>query len=1235
MRVYIFLLLFAISLMASSSVNAESISFTPQEQQFIKENQVIRVGGEMDWPPFDFVEDGEYVGVANDYLDLLQKHTGLKFDVITGYTWNELFTMFSDGKFDLMPMIYTSPERVKKFNFTDKYLTVRHYVFVHESEKNINNFLDLKGLTLAIPKGYAQIGILKKSHPKINILEVPSPIDAIDAVLTQKADAMFENTALVSYILKQNYLKGIKPAFATDIGINELYMAMQKSKPLLHSIIQKGLKAITKDEREKIVQRWMSIEEPKSLLQFSKEEKAFIHSHPVIRVTNEEEWAPYDYNDMGEAKGYTVAYIKMLAKMIGVEVEFVTDNWANLFEKFKDKKIDVAHSFYKTKKREESFNFTDSYIKNDFAIVTQNSFNTLNSLEKLFGKKIALIKGWATTEYIKEMYPQIEVLEVDDSVGVLNAVAFGNAIAGLDDYLSINYYMNIKLLTNLHITGKVHLEDIDTSLYIGVRKDWPLLKQIFDKAMRHVSDEALLSLNKEWLDKHDIGKVEIVHLTTQEKIYLQQKKRIFFCTDNRLPPWSSIVDGKNRGMSVDYATMFSRKIGIPIELRVTDTYQDAIEAAKKRECDILLASLDTPQRRTFMDITSPYGSNSLIVATHIDKAFINDFSELNGKKIGIVKSMASNGMLQQLYPNIEFIEVETLEDGLKSVANEELFGQFGILVSASYIIQRDFPGILKVSGKSDNKLEFSVATRNDEPYLKSIFEKAVQSIDENEYQRIINKWVTVQYEESVDYALIWQILLFFMAVILLFVYRNRQLTQHRCEIEKKNSELELINENLEEQKSQIDFIAFHDHLTGLPNRRNLQEKLEHAITIAKRNDIKIYVLFIDLDRFKIVNDTLGHHIGDEMLKIIAKRIKSVLRESDILVREGGDEFVVLIENVKSENDVAIVAEKILFTVKEPIEIKEYNLTTTASIGISVYPDDGKDTDTIIKNADSAMYLAKDKGKNNYQYYTKKLSEKVQKRLDIEHELRHAIDKNELSLVYQPQYDISTKQVVSAEALLRWNSTRLGVITPDEFIPIAEDSGLIIDIGLWVFKEACKALKEWRERGLDIKSMAVNVSSVQFNQKDVVKSFKHIIDKLGIEASDIEIEITERYIMQHTKENTSILNDLQNTGFKISVDDFGTGYSSMSYLKKLPLDTIKIDKSFIDDIPNDQNDVAITKAIIALSKSLGYKIIAEGIEEEEQEQFLQKEGCHKGQGYLFSKPLKSEDFILFLDEINDR
>ncbi len=432
-------------------------------------------------------------------------------------------------------------------------------------------------------------------------------------------------------------------------------------------------------------------------------------------------------------------------------------------------------------------------------------------------------------------------------------------------------------------------------------------------------------------------------------------------------------------------------------------------------------------------------------------------------------------------------------------------------------------------------------------------------------------------------------------------------------------------------QERADFLAFHDSLTGLPNRIHFEEHLNHALDLAKRNKTNIAVLFIDLDRFKVINDTLGHQVGDEMLKIVGLRIKKVLRETDLLARIGGDEFVVILESFQQESDPAHICKKILDTVKQPIKIENNSLNTTASIGIALYPEDGEDCNTIIKHADSAMYHAKDLGKNNYQYYTAQLSHAVHQRLDIEQALQSALKEKEFFLFYQPQYDLNTHKITGIEALIRWQSKRLGTISPAEFIPITEDNGMIIEIGEFVFESACKAFKELQSYNSDLKTIAINVSSIQFREPDLLERFLAIATRCDVSPHNIEIEITERYIMEYTTSNMTLLEDFRDIGFKISIDDFGTGYSSMSYLKRLPLDTIKIDKSFIDDIPDDNNDVEIAKAIIVLSKSLGYHVIAEGIEKKEQEDFLRAHGCDMGQGYHFSRPLSKGALIEFCTE----
>ncbi|MCD4668521.1 MAG: EAL domain-containing protein, partial [Sulfurimonas sp.] len=435
-----------------------------------------------------------------------------------------------------------------------------------------------------------------------------------------------------------------------------------------------------------------------------------------------------------------------------------------------------------------------------------------------------------------------------------------------------------------------------------------------------------------------------------------------------------------------------------------------------------------------------------------------------------------------------------------------------------------------------------------------------------------------------------------------------------------------------QEKEKVKHMAYHDSLTSLPNRMNIEEYIKNRLPIIHRNNSKLAVLFIDLDRFKIINDTLGHDVGDDLLVECSKRIKDCLRESDILARVGGDEFIVVIESPSDDYSAAHVCENILNLFKKPIQTKTNILNITLSIGVSIYPDDANEYKGLLKYADIAMYEAKSSGKNTYRYYQKKLSIDAHSRLEVEQALKVAQENSELYMVYQPKYNIVNKTVVGLEALVRWENDKIGFISPDKFIPIAEDTGFIIDIGFFIFEQSCRDFLIFKQSSKTLETISINISTVQLYQDTFVSKIMKIIEDVGISISEIKLEITETHIMKNINHSIKLLKDLKELGFSISVDDFGTGHSSLNYLKLFPIDELKIDKSFVDDLPYDKSDIAISKAIIALSQTMGYLNVAEGIENEEQEQFLKENGCEIGQGYYFCKPKIKDDLISFLKEV---
>ncbi|MFA5235007.1 MAG: EAL domain-containing protein [Sulfurimonas sp.] len=442
--------------------------------------------------------------------------------------------------------------------------------------------------------------------------------------------------------------------------------------------------------------------------------------------------------------------------------------------------------------------------------------------------------------------------------------------------------------------------------------------------------------------------------------------------------------------------------------------------------------------------------------------------------------------------------------------------------------------------------------------------------------------------------------------------------------------ISIVNDISEKKKKEslIHNLAYFDALTNLPNRVLFQERVTNKIPSLQRNSKKMALFFIDMDNFKNINDTFGHFTGDKFLIEVAKSIKEILREEDTLARLGGDEFTVILEDAESVSGVAVVAEKIIERFKAPIIIEGREFYTGASIGISIYPDDGVTYEELVKAADTAMYQVKDSGKNSYQFYTQSMNEKITERSLIENDLRGAINKNELFLEYQPKVNLQTKKVYGMEALVRWNHPDVGLIRPDKFIGISEETGQIAQIGLWVAREAISDTKALHDEGERL-VISINVSSKQLNDDAFINDICAIADNIGLDKSYIELEITESHIMKDVNKALSILNALSAKGFKLSIDDFGTGYSSLSYLKKLPAKTIKIDRSFVLDIDKDEDDRSIVAAIIAMARSLGKDVIAEGSETKEHIEALRFLHCYQIQGYYFSKPLRIEKFREFI------
>jgi len=426
----------------------------------------------------------------------------------------------------------------------------------------------------------------------------------------------------------------------------------------------------------------------------------------------------------------------------------------------------------------------------------------------------------------------------------------------------------------------------------------------------------------------------------------------------------------------------------------------------------------------------------------------------------------------------------------------------------------------------------------------------------------------------------------------------------------------------------ISRLARHDALTGLANRALLNDRLTSAIASADRHGDKVGVAFLDLDRFKHVNDSLGHAVGDRLLRSVASRLTGAVRASDTVSRQGGDEFVILLSEVRHREDVVVAAGKIVAALAQPHQVDGQDLYVTASLGIAVYDEDGADVHTLIKNADVAMYYAKDHGRDNYQFFTPEMNARIVERQALEGNLRRAIERREFLLYYQPKVDLETGRMIGAEALIRWQHPVRGLLPPQRFVPVAEDSGLIVPIGQWVLHEACRQAREWQAAGLHPVPIAVNISALEFRSKNFLERVRRTLDETGLEPRFLELELTESVLMESVDETAEVLRELKAMGLRLAVDDFGTGYSSLSYLTQFPIDALKVDQSFVRDIAPRDGSPIIT-AVISMGKSLNQRVIAEGVETWVQVEFLRAQQCEEAQGFHFGRPLAADQFAALL------
>lgn len=537
----------------------------------------------------------------------------------------------------------------------------------------------------------------------------------------------------------------------------------------------------------------------------SPQEIKFIKSHPKIVVSNEKDWAPYDYNENGVAKGYSIDYIKLLTKKVGIEVSFETHSWNKLKEMVKNKYIDILHPASINEKRKEYLNFLESHIKYNLSLVTSTENINIKGLKDMSGKVLAVGKGWATTKIMKDKYPDIIYKEYSTSREKLIAVAYGEADATVESFLTATYIMKISLLNNLKIVSKIELGKSIKDLHYGIRKDWPILRDILHKSMISITEEEILKLNNKWFHVENLDQNASVEFSLEELTYLKNKKMLSMCIDPFWMPYEKILDGKHIGMSSDYFKIFRKDIPIPIVLKKTSSWAQTIEFSKNRECDLISLAIKTPSREKYLSFTKTYLKVPLVVATKPDKPFVVEFQDIIHHKIGMVKGYAFIELLKNKYPNLNVIEVKSVSEGLNLVSSNKIYGFVDSLSTIGYKVQQEYLGSIRIAGKVDQNLEMGIAVRNDSPLLLNIFNKVISNLNNEQHRNILNKWVSVRYDKNFDSSLILKLGFVVFLIAIFLIYRqnmlrkqNNVLIDTQKKLQESNEEFgHLINSTME------------------------------------------------------------------------------------------------------------------------------------------------------------------------------------------------------------------------------------------------------------------------------------------------------------------------------------------------------------------------------------------------------------------------------------------------------
>lgn len=1207
---------------------ATGLQLSPDEQQWLRDNPELRLGIDNAWPPFEFRDDqGQYNGLAADYVRLIEQRLGIRLVPAPLGDWSEVMKQARAGQLNLLPAVMATPERQQYLSFTRPYLDFPIVILAHEKGPQPRNLRDLADLRVVVVTDYAPHELLRSQHPHLRLLPRPTAPDALLALATGEADAMVGDLASSVWHLRQLKIDGILINGETPYRY-QLTMAAPKDQAILISILDKVFADIGPEQMQAIQNTWVQgliDRRPfwRSLIIFGLPTLliALIIIVSILRINQRLRQEMTTRSRLEEQLRSSEAHYRGLVENLNAITwqmrtsDFCFTYVAPQAEKWLGYPLHewLQPDFLGRVMHPDDMQRTLDYCRAETQAGRDHSMDyrmLAADGRVIWVRDIATLNPDNGSQELRGLMIDISAEKQTEQALALSEQKFSTVFHHCPDVLALIdmecghlQAVNQTFEQQFGITAADAIGHTSSELGLWMEDGiGPRVLQMLRDNNNHNIEGAfrrrdgstftgLISAQKMALEEKTTLVVAVRDISelkdTQRRLQLSETK---FAKAFHASPDGLLITRQSDGLLLDVNQGFCQITGY--------SFEDASESST-----VQLGIWDDPEdRQRMIDILREKGSVASFCANIRRKDGSRRYCEMS------VQPMLVGGDPCMLTIARDITERSQMQERLQQAATVFESTAEGVMITdieqRITAVNRAFTQITGYSetealGQSPRLL---ASGNHDSAFFVRIWHSLAASghwqgeiWNKRKGGELFPSWLTIS-----------------------TVHDEQNKITHFVGVFADIS-------SLKHAQARLDHQAHHDGLTGLPNRMLFENRLRQALEQARQENLQGAVLFIDLDRFKHINDSLGHHVGDLLLKSIALRLKHQLRDIDTVARLGGDEFIILLPGLHDIKDAEHIAHKLLECFNQPFKVDTQELFISASIGISLYPEDGTDVASLIKHADVAMYRSKARGRNRIERYTEDLTFRATERMTLERDLRRAIENGQLQVHYQPKRCLRNQQLVGAEALLRWYHPEFGEISPERFIPLAEETGLIIPLGDWVLEQACLQMQQWQAQHAPFGPISVNLTGIQLRQPSLLQRIADLLRDSQLTPDLLQLEITESFIMNQAEEALVLLHQLKALGVQLAIDDFGTGYSSLSYLKRLPMDTLKIDQSFVRGLPDDSNDAAITRAIIALGRSMQLTVLAEGVETKAQELFLAAEGCEQIQGFVISRPIPAEAF----------